>query len=309
MNKLPILVALLVVFMAAEAKPVKSTELDLRIGTYNVWSHQARTSRIRKGQSAEERKWETSKKAVAQQIIDLNCDVMGLQEVTPVCLKDLTNLLKKGKGKKYAIWWVNTYPKGQREIGNAVLYNKKRFTISQQNIYYFSLTPEVASKGWDEKRFYRASLATVVTEKKSGKKFFLFAAHGPLGKEAKGHAGKLLVEFDKKYNTEALPTIALGDMNARPNGPFHQAMCTHYEDCALVAKEKVGTAGTFNSSKGSDKILAQPHRRIDHIYVHSTESGKFDVLKYEVITKKYKIGGVMHYPSDHCPVVVDLKLK
>ena len=309
MKKFFLLLALVATVVAADAKAPKSTDLELRIGTYNIWSHQARASRIRKNNAAPERNWDTSKKAVVQHIIDLDCDVMALQEVTNVCYEDLTNLLKKGKGKKYAIWWENVYPEGMRQIGSAVLYNKKRFTLSQQKIYYFSPTPEVRSKGWDEKRFFRASLATVITEKASGRKFLLFAAHGPLAKEAKVHAGRLLVEFDKNYNTEALPTIALGDMNARPDGEFHQAMCAHYEDCALVAKEKLGTPGSFNSYQGSEEILALPYRRIDHIYVHSTDKGKFEVLKYEVDTKKFKIGGNMHYPSDHCPVVVDMKLK
>ena len=310
MNKLPILVALLVVFMAAEAKPVKSTELDLRIGTYNVWSHLARASKVRKDQAAKERSWDSSKSAVAQQIVDIDCDILGMQEVTAVCRDDLAKLVKKAGGKKYKLWWVNTYPEGHRSVvGNAVFYDKRRFKLSQQKIYYFSPTPEVASKGWDEKRFYRASLVTVVTEKKSGKKFFLFATHGPLKKEANGNAGRLLVEWDSKYNTEALPSIAVGDMNARPDQTFHKAMCAHFDDCALVAKEKVGPIGTFNSSSGSNKNLTLPHRRIDHIYVHSTDNGSFEVEKYEVVTKKYEIGGVMHYPSDHGPVVVDLKLK
>ena len=304
MKKLFILLTLLVAFGSGEAK-----ELNLKIGSYNIWSPSAREGKIRKGMAAEERSWDRSKKAVAQQIVDMGCDVIGLQEVTPVCLEDLTKLLKKGAGKKYKIWWQNTYPAGKREIGNAVLYNKKRFKLSQQKIYYFSPTPEVASQGWDEKRFYRASLATVVTEKASGRKFFFFAAHGPLGKEANGHAGRLLVEFDKKYNTEALPTIVVGDMNARPGKAFHKAMCTHYDDCALVAKEKFGTAGTFNSASGKDENLARPQRRIDHIYVHSTDKGKLEVEKYEVVTKRYNIGGNEHYPSDHCPVVVDLKLR
>ncbi len=305
MKKLVVLLTLLVAFGWGEAQ-----ELNLRVGTYNVWSHLARASKVRKGDAAEERSWESSKRAVAKQIVDIDCDILGMQEVTSVCRDDLAKLVKKVGGKKYRLWWVNTYPEGHRSVvGNAVFYDKKRFKLSQQKIYYFSPTPEVISKGWDEKRYYRASLTTVVTEKKSGKRFFLFATHGPLKKEANANAGRLLVEWDKSYNTEALPSIAVGDMNARPEQAFHKAMCAHFDDCALVAKEKVGPIGTFNSASGSDRNLTLPNRRIDHIYIHSTEKGKFEVERYEVVTKKYEIGGVEHYPSDHCPVVADLKLK
>lgn len=310
MKKIFLLLALLSTIVVADANTPKSTDVDLRIGTYNVWSHLARASKIRKGDAVEERSWDSSKKAVAQQIVDINCDILAMQEVTLVCRDDLAKLVKKAGGKRYNLWWVNTYPEGHRSVvGNAVFYDKKRFKLENRKIYYFSPTPEKISKGWDEERFYRSSLVTVVTDKKSGKKFFLFATHGPLKKEANGHAGRLLVEFDKKYNSEGLPSIAMGDMNARPEQAFHQAMCAHFEDCALVATEKVGPIGTFNSASGSDKNLSLPHRRIDHIYIHSTDKGEFEVEKYEVITQKYEIDGTMHYPSDHCPVVVDLKLK
>ena len=310
MKKLTILLALLAAFIVADAKSAKPSELELRIGSYNVWSHSARAGKVRKGSAAEARSWENSKKVVAQQIVDIDCDILCMQEVTAVCRDDLAKLVKKAGGKKYKLWWVNTYPEGHRSVvGNAIFYDKKRFKFSQQKMYYFSPTPEVASKGWDEKRYYRSSLTTVVTDKKSGKRFFLFATHGPSKKVANANAGQLLVEWDSKYNTEALPSVVVGDMNARPEQAFHQAMCAHFEDCFLVAKEKVGPIGTFNSSSGSDKNLELPHRRIDHIYVHSTDKGKFDIAKYEVVTKKYEVNGTMHYPSDHCPVVVDLKLK
>lgn len=310
MKRIVLLAAALLAFVATEAKTSQSTELNLRIGTYNVWSHSARKWVIKKGATTESRNWENSKKAVAQQIVDINCDILAMQEVTSVCRDDLAQLVKKQGGKKYKLWWENTYPEGHRSVvGNAVFYDKKKFKLSQQSIYYFSPTPEEQSKGWDEKAHYRASLATVVTHKKSGKKFFLLATHGPLKKVANGHAGRLLVEFDKSYNFEKLPSIALGDMNARPGQTFHQHMCAYFEDCYLATDNKVGTVGTFNSSKGTDAPLMQPHRRIDQIYIHSTDKGKFEVEKYEVILDKYTIDGEKRYPSDHNPVVVDLKLK
>ena len=50
MKKLVVLLTLLVAFGWGEAQ-----ELNLRVGTYNVWSHLARTSKVRKGDAAEER--------------------------------------------------------------------------------------------------------------------------------------------------------------------------------------------------------------------------------------------------------------
>jgi endonuclease/exonuclease/phosphatase family metal-dependent hydrolase len=310
MKRIILVVVALVAFFAVDAKPKSDAKLDLRIGTYNVWAHYARAGLIRKGKTAEGRSWEKSREAVANLIVDINCDFIGMQEVSGVCRDDLAKLVKKAGGKKYQLWWVNTYPEThRREVGNAVFYDKRKFTIEDEHIYYFSLTPEVMSKGWDEQRYYRAALTAVVTHKKSGKKFFFIATHGPLGKEAKVEAGRLLVEFDKKYNTQGLPTIVVGDMNSRPGDGFHQNMLKHFEDSYLVAEKKCGNVGTFNSAAGLDKNFTLEHRRIDHIYVHSTDKGNIKVKSYEVNRDKFKYGDAEYYPSDHNPVVVDLTLK
>jgi endonuclease/exonuclease/phosphatase family metal-dependent hydrolase len=312
MKKLFLLAVAIVLATAAEAQPA-SKELDLRIGSYNVWSHSARRWQISKGATTESRNWDNSKQAVAELIVKLDCDLLGMQEVTSVCRDDLAKLVKKAGGKKYKLWWVNTYPEGHKNVvGNAVFYDKKKFKFSKQNIYYFSPTPEEMSKGWDEKRHYRAALVTEVEHKKSGKKFFFMATHGPLGDIACGHAGRLLTEFDKKYNTEGLPTIVVGDMNAwqgHKNNTFYENMTKYFEDTFHIAGNKCGTIGTFNGSKEIEKNFATYHRRIDHIYVRSTDKGKITVKNYEVNRDKATIAGEQHYPSDHNPVVVDITLK
>lgn len=310
MKRIFILLAAIAAVVAVDAKPKQNTEVNIRVGSYNVWSHSARRWQIKKGATNEERNWDNSKQAVAELIVKVNCDLLGMQEVTSVCRDDLAKLVKKAGGKQYKLWWVNTYPEGHKsEVGNAVFYNKKIFKLKKQNIYYFSPTPEEISKGWDCKRYYRAALATEVTHKKSGKKFYFFATHGPLKKVANGHAGRLLVEFDQTYNTEGLPSIVVGDMNARPGQTFHKHMCGHFEDSFLVAEKKCGTVGTFTGSKEIDKNFTIANRRIDHIYVRSTDKGKIEVKNYEVNRDKATIAGVLHYPSDHHPVFVDLTIK
>ncbi|MBR5807756.1 MAG: endonuclease/exonuclease/phosphatase family protein [Alistipes sp.] len=309
MKKFILLLAAIVSVVVVDAKP-KQKELNLRVGTYNVWAHYARQGLVKKGKALEARSWDNSKEAVAELIVKLDCDLLGMQEVSGVCRDDLAKLVKKAGGKQYKLWWLNTYPEGhRREVGNAIFYNKKNLKLENQAIYYLSPTPEVMSKGWDEKRYYRAALATVVTHKKSGKKFYFIATHGPLAKGAKGPAGDVLVEIDKKYNREGLPTIVLGDMNSRPGDPFHLNMTKYYEDAFIVAEKKCGTVGTFNSAAGSDKNFKLSHRRIDHIYVHSTDKGAIKVKSYEVNRDKVEINGVKVYPSDHNPVIADITIK
>ena len=311
MKKLFLAIMALAVAISVDAKPKgNNKELNLRVGTYNVWAHYARQGLVKKKKALPERTWDNSKLEVVKLINKLDCDLIGMQEVSGVCRDDLAQLMKKVSGKKYQLWWVNTYPENhKRVVGNAIFYKKKEFKLAKQAIYYLSPTPEVMSKGWVEKRYYRSALATEVTHKKTGKKFYFISTHGPLAKGAKGPAGEVLCEIDKRYNKEGLPTIVLGDMNSRPGDPFHTNMTAYYEDCFQVAEKKCGTIGTFNSASGSERNFTLSDRRIDHIYVRSTDKGKIKVKNYFVNRDKFEMNGVSVYPSDHNPVVAELTIK
>ena len=82
MKRIVLLIAAIVALLAVDAKPKADAELDLRIGTYNVWAHYARQGLIRKGKTAEARSWEKSREAVADLIVKLDCDFIGMQEVS-----------------------------------------------------------------------------------------------------------------------------------------------------------------------------------------------------------------------------------
>jgi hypothetical protein len=59
------LVAILVA-IAVDAKPKQDKELNLRVGTYNVWAHYARQGLVKKGKALKERSWDNSKEEVAK---------------------------------------------------------------------------------------------------------------------------------------------------------------------------------------------------------------------------------------------------
>ncbi len=309
MRKFLLIMMALLVAMTVDAKP-KSSELKLRIGTYNIWTHSARKSQIRKGRTTEDRNWNNSKQSVAKLITKLNCDIIGLQEVTTVCRDDLMELVKGENGRRYTLWWVDTYPNSKKKnVGNGIFYDSNKFKFEQKKIRYFSPTPDQPSSGWDEKKFIRGALTAVVTHKKSGRKFFFIATHGPLGDIANGHAGRLIIEFEKELNTEKLPVIVVGDMNANPKMEFYERMCQHFDDCFVIAKKKCGNLGTFNGASEIEANFKNPNKRIDHIYVRSTKKGKIKVSNYVVNRDKLQCGNGLHYPSDHNPVYVDLRIK
>ena len=69
MKRILTFVMAVAIAVSAIAAPKKSGELNLRVGSYNVWSHSARAWQIKKKATTASRNWENSKKAVAKQIL------------------------------------------------------------------------------------------------------------------------------------------------------------------------------------------------------------------------------------------------
>ena len=127
MKKILTLFLALITAITVDAKPKAiNSELDLRIGTYNVWSVPAREWRLRKGDITESRGWENNKKAVAELIVDLDCDLLGMQEMSLKNYEDLAKLIKKVGGKKYGLWWQNIYPKSSNDVGGNIKWLSKQ---------------------------------------------------------------------------------------------------------------------------------------------------------------------------------------
>ena len=310
MKRVLLLCFTLVVALSGVAAPKGDKSIKMRVGTYNLWSDGARQWKINRNEAPATRTWELSKEAVADVVVKVGCDLMAFQEVTSVCRDDMRELIAKSGAKHYKIWWMNSYPDGHKTVvGNSLLYNSQLFKLSNKRIFYISPTPTVVSTGWGEHRHYRTALAATVLHKPTGRRFFLVCTHGPLNREASSHYADVLIQIDKEFNPEKLPTIVMGDMNAWPGQPFLDTMKTQYKDCYDEAAVRGSEIGTYASSKELETHFAAPRRRIDHIYFHSTDKGSFEVHSYKVNRDKYPIGGKMHYPSDHNPVYVDMTLK
>ena len=316
MKRIVLFIVAVAAMVAVDAAPKSVEKTDMRVGTYNVWSHLARQWKIGRNEASETRCWENSRQAVAELIVKLDCDIMGLQEVTDLCRDDLNRLLRKCGGGHYKQLWINTYPEGyinalgkKTVVGNSILYNKRLLKVEKSQIYYLSPTPAQITKGWDEKRHYRAATMTTVRHKKTGQRFCFIATHGPLKREASAHAAEVLVNLDNYCNLEGLPTIVVGDMNAWPGQPFLDTMKSHYNDAFDHAEKRCGSIGTYASSKELETHFEKPRRRIDHIYYRSTDKGNIKVHTYTVNRDKYPIAGRQHYPSDHNPGYVNLTIE
>ena len=295
MKKLVILMALMTLVSCGATHKAQKTSTDdskFRLVSYNVW-----ISKIGKGDNA----WEFRKDRLAQSIVDLNADVIGMQEVDTRIQNELPGLLSKHGAPEYEWYVFSPYSAdGKGNKAQALMYRKDRFKLLESHYFWMSETPEIMSKGWDEVKFYRGGFCVILKDLKTSKEFFLMHSHFPLGKEARANAADVAIAMEKKYNKKGLPSFLIGDLNNRPEAKGSEILRTHWTDTflALPQELKEGSEGTFNGVQ-LDRDM-NTSARIDYVYFRNTEAP----LKYGCFNNKYD----GFWPSDHCAVYVEIKL-
>lgn len=277
-----------------------------RLGSYNLW---IASGRNKAGSPYE---WSNSKTALTKSIVADAFDIFGFQEADPSTMqKELPGLVASAGGKYSWKFFGRDSQDATKGEAIGIAYNPDKFTVSDFHYFWLSPTPETMSYGWDETSYHRMACTAVVTELRSGKKFFLMVTHAPLGSEANANSGNVLVTYEKKYNTQNLTSILVGDMNATSSDPLSTTLRTHWSDIykSTSASQHSGSTGTFHSHGTHEEYLTQEKHRIDYIYVREGASG-YTVSSYRADATKYASSdGTKIFPSDHCPIMMDVRLK
>ncbi|GAB3235594.1 endonuclease/exonuclease/phosphatase family protein [Algoriphagus aestuariicola] len=203
--------------------------------------------------------------------------------------------LSKGLGYEYL--GVGRDDGAQKGEYTAILYDPKLYKMEDSGTFWLSPTPEKPSKGWD------ASLNRICSwgqfKDKDGKRFYVFNIHyDHIGQQAREESSKLVATKAKEINKGNFPAIWMGDFNVTPDNPAYQTITSNpaWKDARLISKiPAYGPAGTFTAFDWEK----MPDGIIDHIFV----SGKIEVLRHGILTDNYG----KKYPSDHFPVMVELK--
>lgn len=264
------------------------TEQTVRLGSYNLWISNKGTG---------DYIWTNRRDILAQSIVNNDWDIFGFQEANSTIQNELPTLVA-GKGGNYKWWFVGRDSQdGKSGEALGIAYNPARFELSEQHYFWLSATPDEMSYGWDEVGYHRIACCAVVTDKTYNKQFFMMVTHMPLADMARSEAAKVIIEREQMYNTLAMPSVLVGDMNAAQDDPASATFRTYWED-AYRAVDPVfvsGPVGTFNGHKTSTDLSAAT-ARIDYIYTR----GSLSLKTYKVDNSIYE--GI--YPSDHCPVTI-----
>lgn len=283
-------------------------ELDLRCMSYNI-----KNAYDKEGENV----WSSRKELVAGVIRFHRPDLVGMQEVLHNQLEDLEQLLPE-------YGWIGVGREDGKQDGefSCIFYRKCRLQPLRQSTFWLSEQPdEPGTLGWD------AACRRVVTwgefeDTYTGKRFLHFNTHfDHIGQVAVEQSAHLILQRIGDI-TEGRPAVLTGDFNVTSDSVPYRVLTqqdkagpTLLRDASTTADYKhFGPAFTFQGFdsrevaarsfpaflEGQAKHEIEFESPIDFIFV--TEHAH--VLSYGSIPDHSQ--GKM--PSDHYPVVADLRL-
>lgn len=269
--------------------------------TYRVVSFNIRYDNPRDGEDA----WPKRRDRVAELLLELSPDLIGLQEVLSRQRDDLRERMPG-----YEIYSVGRDDGADRGEAATILWKRDRFEQQGAETFWLSPTPDrPGSKGWD------AALPRIVShvtlrDRTSGRIVHLFNTHfDHQGETARRESGALL----RRRILESVGDqawVAIGDFNARPDGvPLRRLRGlnddgsvdddqadTIWLDAYEAAAKRTGPDSTWN---GFREI--EPGQRIDHLIVAPSTT----VESFDVLDRRYD----GRFPSDHLPIVGTLRFE
>ncbi|MFM1879464.1 MAG: hypothetical protein RLZZ241_2330 [Bacteroidota bacterium] len=236
--------------------------------------------------------WPNRKAYLIKQVAHYAPDVLGTQEGLLHQLQEMEQGLKG-----YRFFGVGRDNGGLEGEFSAVFYREDRLELLKQETFWLSKTPEVPSKGWDA-ALNRVCTYGLFRDLETGRAFYVFNTHfDHIGEQARLESVNLIIEKIKEFNLEGYPSILTGDLNLEPDSTPIKKLSATLEDTFTHAGERIyGPIGTFNGFN----CEAPQDRRIDYIF---TSPGDFEVKAQATLGEVSGTG----FPSDHFPVMADLK--
>lgn len=275
-------------FFIIPVSPAGGDEWIIRVMTYNIrFAGDPATEGINS--------WENRKGLVAAMIRFHRADIVGLQEARRHQIDDLIELLP-------GFAWIGAGRDDGSDGGefSAVLFLKERFEILEMSTFWLSETPHKPSMGWD------AAFPRVVTwarwkDRHSQKTAYLFNTHfDHQGERARIESARLLKDTVASIAGES-PVILTGDFNFTPSSKGY-GILTGGEGQVFDA-QKIARYGHYGSNTTFNNFgrSVMEGNKIDHIFIKNS----VDVLQHGVVSETFQ----GRYPSDHMPVVADVRVR
>lgn len=277
--RLPQIVLLVCLGIAALACPRPATAQPLRVMTFNV-----RLLTDVDGPN----QWRYRRDLAAAMIRRQDPDVIGTQELFAEQGDDLVARLPQ------FAWFGEGRHGGRGDEHMGVFYRRDRLSVVESGNFWLSDTPDVpGSISWGHP--YARMVTWALFERVADhRRFYLFNTHLPY-REEDGDArlrGVKAIMARVAALPKDIPVIVTGDFNNDPIGPVYGAIAARLTDAWIAAPRRAGPDGTFHDFTGT------PDQRIDWIFFRGLRA-----LHARTVTTHR---GAL-YPSDHFPVVTTFR--
>ena len=303
----------------------------IRVGSYEISNSFNRRVQAEKGNCSPQRMWRYSAVAVADAIIDADCDIMGLQDVCDTIagrrdgVSPFIDILKERGGDYEWLVLSNANPnyplEGTMANGNAIIWRASRFELRDWGIYWLSGIFDKPGRA-PELKYGSANTSMMwvkLYDKSAGKELIFTSASlaGPTQYD-KGQkvvypeinvatAKNLLDLMRNDVVPFGMPSIIAVSAHNAPGSDGGKMMNSSvWLDVHNVMNDEgtldEGAIKVKDCSNSVDEGKIQGGRS-DHIF----EDG-FTVESYAVLRKKFPTAdGTLHYPAFHFPLISDLK--
>lgn len=258
--------------------------MEIRVLTFNI-----RTATGRDGPD----RWRRRRDAAAHVV--RRADVVGLQEARAEQLVDLT------LGAPGHRWFGRGRADGHRGGEHVpVMWRADRFVPHDHGVFWHSATPHLPGSRDHDRAITRMATWVRLADRVDGRRFFVVNTHFDhrVPDARLAAATQIRDEVDRRADDD--PVIVMGDLNDRPGSPPYERLVdgggrVRLRDTRVVATARRGPDSTLH---GFGPV--KPGVLIDHVLVSE---------EWEVRCSTIEPGRIDgRYPSDHCPVFVDLAL-
>jgi len=179
---------------------------------------------------------------------------------------------------------------------SAIFYQSDKLDLITSQTFWLSLTSEEPSYGWGA-NYRRVCTWAEFEVKETKKRFFVFNTHfDHESEEARIESAKLIHVKVRELNTENLPVVIMGDLNAIPDSEPIEFLTEFYNDSREISNRvPFGPVGTYNGFDTSHPLDV----RIDYVFV----SKDIQVDNYAVFSHSRE----NRTPSDHLPVFINFQ--
>ena len=194
----------------------------------------------------------------------------------------------------------------------AIFYDPERLEEIDSGGFWLSDTPEESSASWGNEVIRSANWA-LLRCRETGAAFLHANTHlDHLSERARVEGNRLIVSQMREIlaNQGDPPAVVTGDFNCKPGSqPYRVFMDEEFTDTFLAAgNEDDEDAFTFHAFKGTrfkPRDTDKPFGRIDWILTRGS-AAQITVRSHNILRDADEQAGL--YPSDHYPVLADLKL-